>query len=251
MTGPHLSNLVSPFPGFIINFICILTLMFLGCHNVIMSNHSTFVLSYLILQGYDVNGHSLAMRTACLFCGMILCMAVFYIKQKNRPHKRKFEDLFHEFDPRSLRNRWYFKLTVCVSTAMLLASLLGIPRVMWVGIACMSVCLPFQKDLEVRAKARGIYNIAGCLIFLVIYTLLPESLHPMIGIIGGIGVGYSAKYPWQTVFNTFGALSVASGAFGVIGAVILRIITNAASAVYTAVLGLLFDQTANRLFQAR
>lgn len=251
MTGPHLSNLVSPFPGFIINFICILTLMFLGCHNVIMSNHSTFVLSYLILQGYDVNGHSLAMRTAGLFCGMILCMAVFYIKQKNRPHKRKFEDLFHEFDPRSLRNRWYFKLTVCVSTAMLLASLLGIPRVMWVGIACMSVCLPFQKDLEVRAKARGIYNIAGCLIFLVIYTVLPESLHPMIGIIGGIGVGYSAKYPWQTVFNTFGALSVASGAFGVIGAVILRIVTNAASAVYTAVLGLLFDQTANRLFQAR
>ena len=78
-----------------------------------MSNHSTFVLSYLILQGYDVNGRSLALRTAGLFFGMILCMIVFYIKQKNRPHKRKFEDLFHEFDPRSLRNRWYFKLTVC------------------------------------------------------------------------------------------------------------------------------------------
>ena len=72
MTGPHLSNLVSPFSGFIINFICILTLMFLGCHNVIMSNHSTFVLSYLILQGYDVNGRSLALRTAGLFFGMIL-----------------------------------------------------------------------------------------------------------------------------------------------------------------------------------
>lgn len=86
MTGPHLSNLVSPFSGFIINFICILTLMFLGCHNVIMSNHSTFVLSYLILQGYDVNGRSLALRTAGLFFGMILCMIVFYIKQKNRPH---------------------------------------------------------------------------------------------------------------------------------------------------------------------
>lgn len=135
--------------------------------------------------------------------------------------------------------------------AILLASLLGIPRVMWVGIACMSVCLPFQKDLEVRAKSRGIYNIAGCLIFLVIYTILPKSLHSMIGIIGGIGVGYSAKYPWQTVFNTFGALSNASGVFGAVGAVILRISTNAAAAVYTAVLGGLFDRTANRLFQAR
>lgn len=52
--------------------------MLLGCHNVIMSNHSTFVLSYLILQGYDVSGYSWMMRTAGLFVGMLLCMAVFY-----------------------------------------------------------------------------------------------------------------------------------------------------------------------------
>ena len=29
-------------------------LMVLGCHNVIMYNHSTFVLGYLLLLGYDV-----------------------------------------------------------------------------------------------------------------------------------------------------------------------------------------------------
>lgn len=78
MTGPRLSNMVSPFAAFFINLICILLLMLLGCHNVIMSNHSTFVLSYLILQGYDVSGYSWMMRTAGLFVGMLLCMAVFY-----------------------------------------------------------------------------------------------------------------------------------------------------------------------------
>lgn len=247
IAGPRLSNMVSPFPAFFINLVCILALMFLGCHNVIMSNHSTFVLSYLILQGYDVTGHSFVLRSAGLLTGMALCMAVFYKNQKNRRHRREFKDLFHEFDPRSARNRWYIKLTLCVSTALLIASLLGIPRAMWAGIACMSVCMPFQKDLVKRARARWIYNILGCMIFLVLYTVLPRELHSMLGLLGGIGVGYSAGYPWQTVFNTFGALSIASGLFGAVGAVLLRIGTNAAASLYTVVMGRLIDCGADHI----
>ena len=113
MAGPRLTNAVSPFTAFFINLICILILMFLGCHNILMSNHSTFVLSYLILQGYDVTGHSFVMRTAGLFFGMLLCMAVFYKNQRHRVHKRNFSHLFQEFNPFSLRNRWYIKLTFC------------------------------------------------------------------------------------------------------------------------------------------
>ena len=48
----------------------------------------------------------------------------------------------------------------------------------------------------------------------MLYLVLPESMYSLIGIIGGIGVGYSAGYRWQTVFNTFGALSIASALFG-------------------------------------
>ena len=97
---------------------------------------------------------------------------------------------------------------------MLFMNLAGLPRAMWAGIACMSVCLPFTKDCEQRAVPRGLYNIIGCAVFLVLYLLLPENMYPYIGMIGGIGVGYSASYPWQTVFNTFGALSIATTLFG-------------------------------------
>ena len=40
IAGPKLSNMVSPVPAFFINIVCILLLMILGCHNVIMYNHS-------------------------------------------------------------------------------------------------------------------------------------------------------------------------------------------------------------------
>lgn len=44
MTGPRLANMLPPLAAFPVHLTCILLLMILGCHNVIMYNHSTFVL---------------------------------------------------------------------------------------------------------------------------------------------------------------------------------------------------------------
>lgn len=242
MAGPRLANMASPVGAFFINCVCILLLMIFGCHNVIMHNHSTFVLGYLLLYGYDVSGRAFEMRVIGLTAGMLVCMAVFYKNQKNRPYRRTFKDLFREFDVRSARNQWYLKLTLIVSSAMLIVSLLGLPRAMWAGIACMSVCLPFTEDGKMRAVDRGVFNIAGCALFLVLYLILPESGRSMIGIIGGIGVGYSAGYKWQTVFNTFGALAIAASLFGLPMALLLRSGINVTASLYTVVCNVVYDK---------
>ena len=244
IVGPRLSNIVDPLTAFLINIVCIFLLMMFGCHNVIMYNHSTFVLGYLLLQGYDVAGKSYQLRVVSLVVGMLICMVVFYKNQKNRPHKRGFMDIFREFNIHSARNNWYLKLTLTVSTAMLIINLLNIPRAMWVGIACMSVCVPFSSDIAPKAKKRAPFNIVGSLIFVALYYALPKWVHPYIGIIGGIGVGYSAGYSWQTVYNTFGALYIASGIFGVKTAVLLRICANIFASLYTV----LFDHVFNNVF---
>ena len=246
MAGPRLANMVPPLAAFAVNAVCILLLMILGCHNVIMYNHSTFVLGYLLLLGYDVTGASYIKRVEGLAAGMILCMIIFYKNQKNRPYRRTFLDLFREFDLHSARGRWYLKLTFIVSSAMLFMNLLGLPRAMWAGIACMSVCLPFTKDCVARSGSRWQFNIVGCAIFIVLYLVLPESMYPYIGMIGGIGVGYSAGYAWQTVFNTFGALSIAAGLFGMPAAVALRIGANVFGSVYTVICNKIIDKLADR-----
>ena len=197
-----------------------------------MYNHSTFVLGYLLLLGYDVTGAEYIKRVEGLAVGMILCMVIFYKNQKNRPYRRTFLDLFREFDLQSARGRWYLKLTLIVSTAMLGVNLLGLPRAMWAGIACMSVCLPFTEDCVARSGKRWQFNIVGCVFFIVLYLILPESMYPYIGMIGGIGVGYSAGYAWQTVFNTFGALYIAESMFGLKNAIILRIAANVFGSLY-------------------
>ena len=237
MAGPRLANIVPPLAAFAVNAVCILLLMILGCHNVIMYNHSTFVLGYLLLLGYDVTGKEYTFRVIGLFKN-----------QRNRAYRRTFLDLFREFDLKSARSRWYVKLTLIVSSAMLFMNLLGLPRAMWAGIACMSVCLPFTEDCIPRSVSRGMFNVVGCLLFIVLYLILPKSMYPYIGMIGGIGVGYSAGYPWQTAFNTFGALSIASGLFGMPAAVLLRIGANVFSSIYTMLANKLGDKLVQHMW---
>lgn len=248
MIGPRIANSVSAVPAFAVNIICIMLLMILGCHNVIMYNHSTFVLGYLLLLGYDVTGAEYIKRVEGLLVGMILCMVIFYKNQKNRSYRRTFLDLFREFNLNSARGRWYLKLTLIVSSAMLFMNLLGLPRAMWAGIACMSVCLPFTEDCIARSGKRWQFNIVGCAIFIILYLVLPESMYPYIGMIGGIGVGYSAGYAWQTAFNTFGALSIAAGLFGMPAAVALRIGANVFGAAYTIFCNKVIDRLAAVIF---
>lgn len=241
--GPKLSNGLPIGAAFLVNVICILGILILSCHNVVMSNHSTFVLGYLLLQGYDVDGSAYLLRIAALASGAVICAVIFYKNQKERQHKRGFLDLFREIQLQSIRTQWYLKFTFGISTAMLLASAMHLPRVMWVGIACMSTMMPFTKDSIGRVKQRIPFNIVGGVVFLILYHILPPELYANIGILGGIGVGFSATYAYQTVFNTFGALSIAANLFGPVGAVMLRILCNVFGSLYN----MIFDQVGTLL----
>ena len=206
-----------------------------------MGNHSTLVLGYLLLYGYDVTGKMYVLRLAGLAVGAVLTGIVFYRNHKHVTYKRNWKDLLREFDLHSMRTRWQLSVTFGVSTVILLAGLLHIPRAMWAGIAAMSVILPFHEDIKTRVKGRIPGNLVGGIVFLLVYPILPEAFYPYIGVVGGIGVGLSATYGWQAVFNSFGAMAIAVSILGVPGAVFFRIFNNILGAVY----GLLF----NRLFQ--
>ena len=64
----------------------------------------------------------------------------------------------------------------------------------------------------------------------------------MIGIIGGICVGFSATYRWQTIFNSFGALGLAMGIYGMNAAMLLRIVNNGFAVAFVFLYVPLFDK---------
>lgn len=230
--GPRLANAGNLVTELLVNVGCIFVLMILGCHNVVMFNQSTLLLGYLLLYGYDVSGTAYIQRVLGMILGGALTGIVFYRNHKNQTYKRTLRHIFEEFDLSSSRTRWQICVTLGVSSVIFLAGLFGLPRAMWVGIAAMSVLVPFHEDMKGRIKGRIPGNILGGLTFIVLYLVLPESMYSLIGILGGIGVGLSATYGWQAVFNSWGAMSIAMSFLGVGGAIFFRIFNNALGALY-------------------
>ena len=243
--GPHAANLAGPVGGLFINAAAIALLILFGCHEPRMFNQSTLVLGYLLLYGfYDVSGHAYQMRLFGLAAGALLVCAVFYGNHRGNAYELCAGDILPAFDLRHPRSKWQLCQIICVPLVLFLAELSGMPRAMWAGIAAMSAILPAMDDMRYRVRWRIIGNIAGVCCFLVLYFLLPSSIYAYIGVIGGIGVGFSAKYGWQAVFNTFGALAIATSAYGLKSAVGLRVAQN----MFGVAFALLFCLILHRIF---
>lgn len=245
--GPRAACALPPGYAFIVNFACILTMMVLGCFNVIMCNQFTLVLGYLLLIGYDVTGDAYVKRLEALVIGAVISTVIFWYKHRHIEYEKKFSSIFKELDITSERTMWQVRLTLAVSTAMLIAGLLGIPRAMWIGIAVMSIMQPSREGVKQRVRLRAPGNILGGALFLILYTVLPGDVCSYIGIIGGIGVGLSATYGWQAVFNSFGGAALAVPLFGAPGAVLLRIINNTLGSLYAFV----FDSVCAKVSSVR
>ena len=249
IVSPYIATIVHPVVGSIINFISMMIIVVLSCHNVTLSNQSTFILSYLLLYGYQVNDmNEYVNRAFALILGGIIVAGIFYYKHKKVNFENTFSDIIKDIDFSTPRTKWQLKLVLGITIAILIGELLNIPRVMWIGFACMSVLQPDQEKVEYRVKKRYPFVIIGCLIFAVVYLVLPEEYRGYAGILGGLMVGFSGTYPWQTSFNCFGALAVAVPVFGLGWAIVIRIVNNIIGVIYGNVFNKVFDKIGERIF---
>lgn len=244
--APHLANLacgIHPLIALPIHLVSIFAIALLGCRNLDTYNQFVVVLAYLLLYGYDVTGEAYLFRIAGLSAGTLLIVLIYFVKHKNKKYKETLKDVFKEFNIRSARTSWQIKLTLSLSTLLAFGELIGIPRIMWAGIAAMSVLIPLYKNIPKRSGKRMIGNIAGGALFAALYSILPNSVISLIGIIGGFGNALSTKYQLQAMFNSLGAMSIAVAVFGSMqGAVFYRIADNIIGAVYAILFGLVFHK---------
>ena len=218
MLGPHLANQVGMLWGALVNFLCMLLMTVFGCYEVRFFNHSTFLLSYLLLYGNDVTGDLYIKRVIALAIGGLWIALCLYRNHRHISHTDRLKDVISAVSVNASEIRWHIKVSLGVSLAMLLGQLAGLPRVMWIGIAAMSVIHPSDA---IRRRSHMFYrfmgNVLGC-------------------------VGFSATYRWQTIFNSFGALGLAMGIYGMNAAMLLRIVNNGFAVAFVFLYVPLFDK---------
>ena len=247
--SPYFASISNPIIGSIINFFSIMIIIILSCHRVELANQSTLVLSYLLLYGYEVNDFKgYINRIFGLILGGIIVSGIFYYKQRKNKFENKFITIIKDISINDNRTKWQIKLALGICSAMLIGEILNLPRTIWIGFSCMSILQPTAEKLEFRYKKRPIYVVLGSIMFGIVYLVLPKEYIGYIGLIGGLMVGVSATYEWQTVFNCFGGLAAAIPLLGLGGAIILRIINNIFGAVYTKILDKIYDKVYDMIF---
>ncbi len=244
----------SPALIFIANLLLVAVILVLVANDPPMGNAGIYVFSYLFVSQTPVTGSALGARALLMLLLWILCGAVLIHK-----HHAKFKDirLAHLLQGVSLsseKTQWQLRLATGVAGALLIGELLGIPRGVWVGYACMSVLLPYGDSGESPAKRAATRLggvVVGSLAFNVFAALMPEGLLPLLGPLAGICIGFSSKYFWNNVLNCFGALLLASAVYGLEGSVALRIYDNLVGVVFAVVFTALLAYLEGRVEKAR
>ena len=86
--------------------------------------------------------------------------------------------------------------------------------------------------------------ITGSCAFFVFYLVTPEALHPLMGPLGGLCLGFCTDYRYKTAMNCFGALMLGTGIYGLKGAVILRIVDTLLGVTFGLVFAAIFHRLA-------
>lgn len=231
------------------HFVCFFGLLAMTTQRPEMGNGGLYSFAYIYLTGNPVAGEALLRRGLLALTGYALCAAILFFKHRHQHKAVRFHHVVKTFDLSRPVCLWQLRMALGVSLVLTAGQVFGVERFMWMGFAGASLLseYPYKGSTFVRFRQRMVGAVAGCALFFVLYAILPESLHSLLGPLGGVCLGFCTDYRYKTAMNCFGALMLGAGLYGIHGAVALRV----ADTFLGALFGLVFAALFHRLVAAR
>ena len=234
-------------PMFLIplHFFAFFALLYMTTQRPEMGNGGLYSFAYIYLTGNPVVGDALIRRGCMALTGYLICGAILLAKHRHQHKTTRFHHVLRRFDLRAPVYLWQLRMALGVSLVMTAGQVFGVERFMWMGFACASLLseYPYSGNTVVRFRQRIVGAVAGSCAFFVIYQIIPEAFHPLMGPLGGLCLGFCTDYRYKTAMNCFGALMLGTGIYGIQGAVILRI----ADTILGVTFGFVFAAAFHRL----
>lgn len=242
---PFVSEITLPLIKWLINFAALLAIFVITGSHPKMGNPGLYSFSYIFLMGtmQAENVVRIGARAQLLLFAFAGFALIFFMKhrQKHRGKTLASEYIGETFFSR--RNLWLVYYALGVSLILLLGDFLSFKRFMWVGFAFSSLLSGYEAvDLKERFFDRLLGVVLGTLLFALSVQWIPVKI---LGVLGGLALGFCSFYRHKTIFNCFGALSTASVLFGLQTSITMRIIDN----VIGLSLGSLYYFTMKRIRQ--
>lgn len=230
------------FWGFIINFACLLFIIFVTCDNPRLGNVAVYIDTYLFSTFLPPqNIQAVHLRFIEAIIGFMICRTIFIVHHANQNKDVQFRNILKHFSLKNKVTQWQLRLALGISLALFIVQLCKLPRYFWLGISALSILSIYepgnknsrQMNINKRLLERILGIVIGSLLFGLIYTILPKKLNILIDPLGGLFVGFSTTYRLSTVFNCLGALMMTKSLYGANASIILRIFNNILGCVVT------------------
>lgn len=229
----------------LIHFTAFFIILFMTSDQPEMGNAGIYTFAYIYLSGNPVTGSLLWKRALLTLVGYVLCAAILLMKHRKKNPTVRFRDMVAQFRLSNKKTQWQIQLALGVGVILALGSFFNLARMMWAAFACGSILGCYSATItETRERfiQRMIGTLAGSLIFLVVYPLIPEALRPLLGPMGGICLGFCTDYRYKTASNCIGALFMATSIYGLQGSVFLRVMNNLLGVIFGFTFWLLYQK---------
>ena len=233
----------------ITNFILVTLILVFVANDPPMGNAGLYIFGYLFVSQTPVTGADLTSRCILGLIIWIMCSAVLVHKHHSKFSDIRLRDLIENFSLKNPTSIWQLRLAVGVACVLLIGDLLGIPRGVWLGYACMSVLLPYGEEKGSSLKRAGLRLsgvVIGSTLFYLFSWFVPTEYRFLFGPLAGICIVFSNKYIVDSALNCFGALLLAESVYGMGGSAILRIWDNLLGVVFAVIFTALFSYLADR-----
>lgn len=236
-----------------LHFAAFFALLYMTTQRPEMGNGGLYSFAYIYLTGNPVTGEALLRRIFLALVGYLICGAILFAKHRDQHTATRFHHVVRKFDLSTPIHLWQLRMALGVSLVMTAGQVFGVERFMWMGFACASLLseYPYSGKVFTRFWQRIVGAIAGSLAFFVLYLILPESLHTLMGPLGGLCLGFCTDYRYKTAMNCFGALMLGAGIYGIHGAVILRVVDTILGVTFGLIFAALFHRVAAVRFLSR
>lgn len=223
--GPILAQSMPFGIMWIIHGLSLFLLLIMTAQRPEMGYGSLLGFGYVFLCGNPVSGALALKRFYLALLGYGICGLLYLYKHRGKWCDVRFHHILRDFSLNKDLYLWQLRMALGLSLMLSIGMRLGLERVMWAGFATSSLLAEHRGRTAMYEKFlhRLLGVLEGCLLFLIVVSLVPPSILPFLPLLGGFILGLCAHYRRQMVMNTFGALLVAEGIYGWGYSVFLRL----------------------------
>ena len=233
--APTLASNLPVLVAALVHFAAIFLIISMTSERPEMGNGGLYAFAYIFMVGNPVSGELFWKRCLLTLIGYVFCGVIFFIKHKGKNPEIRYHHVALKFHLADRKCQWQLQLALGVTLMLTIGELLHVERLMWAGFACASLLGCYSSDenaVKERFGHRMVGALTGSAIFVVLYELVPVSMHGLFGPIGGLCLGFCSGYRSKTALNCLGALLLATGLYGLHGSVLLRVVNNFIGAAF-------------------